>query len=232
MKLIYVFLSIMLLHITVLSSELSAQQSTYKASMDGWKVDLNKAFQEAQKRGVPILANFTGTDWCGWCIRLKNSVFNTQEFKKWAKDNVVLLEVDFPRRFRLPDNIAKQNAGLQQAFQVRGYPTVWVFDMNIDKKTGKTNILALAKTGYVASATDFIKNIETNIQASRKKNTSNCCQLAVGGKTAVLALFAGLQRRDHSNPSVQASDFACKSVGCCHRNSGAKEPNDRFPILR
>ena len=71
---------------------------------------------------------------------LKNSVFTTDEFKKWAKDNVVLLEVDFPRRFKLPAAIANQNAGLQQPFQVRGYPTIFVFNMFPDKASGKVNL--------------------------------------------------------------------------------------------
>lgn len=157
----------------IASNQYSFAQKSYKASMDGWEVDLNVAYKKSQEKGIPILANFTGTDWCGWCIRLKNSVFNTEAFKNWAKKNVVLLEVDFPRRFKLPDNIAQQNAGLQQAFQVRGYPTVWVFDMKMDAKSGKTNIMALAKTGYVASTPDFIANIEANIKASRAKKPSN-----------------------------------------------------------
>jgi protein disulfide-isomerase len=151
----------------------SVAQKSYTASMDGWEVDLNEAYKKSQKKGLPILANFTGTDWCGWCIRLKNSVFTTEAFKKWAEKNVILLEVDFPRRFKLPDNISKQNAGMQQAFQVRGYPTVWVFEMDMDAKSGKTNITALAKTGYVASPSEFISSVEANIKASRAKKPSN-----------------------------------------------------------
>ncbi|PIQ15370.1 MAG: thioredoxin, partial [Flavobacteriales bacterium CG18_big_fil_WC_8_21_14_2_50_32_9] len=83
--------------------------------MDGWEVDVNKAYEISKKTGKPILANFTGSDWCGWCIKLKNEVFIKDEFKTWAKDNVVLLELDFPRRFQLPEEIKQQNYGLQQA---------------------------------------------------------------------------------------------------------------------
>jgi len=161
----FTFLILILSHFTSF-----AQEKAYKASMDGWLVDLNEAYNLSEKTGLPIMANFTGTDWCGWCIRLKNSVFLTDEFKKWAKKNVILLELDFPRRFKLPDNIAQQNASLQQAFQVRGYPTIWVFKMDFDPKTKNTNIQAMAKAGYMATPAEFIKSIETQIEENKNKS--------------------------------------------------------------
>lgn len=136
----------------------------YKASMPGWEVDIKKAITESQRTGKPILANFTGTDWCGWCIRLKKEVFITEEFNNWAKDNVVLLELDFPRRFKLPEEIAQQNSELQQAFGVRGFPTLWVFDVSVDPNTGKYNLNGKAKTGYVAGGPNkWIKDLENKM---------------------------------------------------------------------
>jgi len=112
---------------------------------------------ESKKTGKPIMANFTGSDWCGWCKRLDKSVFHQPGFDKWADDNVVLLELDFPRRFRLPNAVAQQNRGLQQSFGVRGYPTVWLFDLDKDP-AGKFNISALGKTGYTKTFDEF-KNV-------------------------------------------------------------------------
>ena len=57
----------------------------------GWIVSLDEAVALSEKTGKPIMANFTGSDWCGWCIRLKAEVFDTPEFKDWASDNVILL---------------------------------------------------------------------------------------------------------------------------------------------
>ena len=68
---------------------------------------------------------FTGSDWCGWCIRLQKEVFFKEDFKKWAQENVVLLELDFPRRKALAPDIKAQNTKLQSQFAIRGYPTVW-----------------------------------------------------------------------------------------------------------
>ncbi len=124
-------------------------EKEYKATMDGWLVDIDEAYERSVKEGKPILANFTGSDWCGWCIRLKSEVFTTKEFKKWAKANVILLELDFPRRFKLPENIQQQNQGLAQAFSVSGYPTVWIFNLEVDPEANKSNIVPLARSGYV-----------------------------------------------------------------------------------
>jgi thioredoxin-related protein len=92
---------------------------------------------------------FTGSDWCGWCIRLQKEVFKTPEFVKWASNNVILVELDFPRKNEQTDAIKMQNAQLQQQLQVRGYPTVWF--VNASKTAdAKVNLNALGSTGYVA----------------------------------------------------------------------------------
>lgn len=113
-----------------------------------WEKDVNKAMQIAQKTKKPLLLFFTGSDWCGWCIRLQKEVLKTPEFAAWAKENVVLVELDFPRRTPLTPELQKQNNELQQLFEVRGYPTVWFVNANL--KEGKTNFEKLGSTGYVA----------------------------------------------------------------------------------
>jgi protein disulfide-isomerase len=112
-----------------------------------WHTDINKAI-EASKGKKPLLLFFTGSDWCGWCIRLQKEVLKTPEFATWAKENVVLVELDFPRRTPQADEIKKQNVELQQMFGVQGYPTVWL--VKASKKDGKVNFEQLGRTGYVA----------------------------------------------------------------------------------
>src|SRR5699024_5668863 len=133
-------------------------QSSYHASLDGWLVDINKAYEVSQKTGKPILANFTGTDWCPWCKRLRRNVFVKDDFKKWAKENVVLLELDFPRRKKIPQEIREQNAQLARTFKVRGYPTVWVFNLDKDDQ-GKFQIEALGRTGFTKTSEKFISDV-------------------------------------------------------------------------
>jgi protein disulfide-isomerase len=73
---------------------------------------------------------------------------------------VVLLELDFPRRKAVPDKIRAQNQSLQQAFQVRGYPTVWVFNLDKDEKDGKMMIEALGQTGYQPTLEEFTSGVD------------------------------------------------------------------------
>ncbi len=134
-------------------------QETYKAHNEGWMVSLDEAYELHKKTGKPIMANFTGSDWCGWCIKLTKDVFAKEEFTKWAKDNVILLELDFPKRKQLPQNIAAQNNSLARNFKVTGYPTVWMFNVEKDKD-GQFVIEKLGRTGYTPSADQFISGIE------------------------------------------------------------------------
>lgn len=136
----------------------------YSQDDDGWLINFEEAAKLSIKSGKPILANFTGSDWCGWCIRLNKEVFVTPEFKNWASENVILLELDYPRRVQQTDEIKKQNRELQQFFQVRGYPTLHIFNVVITD--GKTQITSLGKMGYlaggptpwIASANNYLKN--------------------------------------------------------------------------
>jgi thioredoxin-related protein len=139
-------------------------EKVYTAHAEGWLVDVNEAQAISKATGKPIMANFTGSDWCGWCIKLKREVFDKPEFKTWAEENVVLLELDFPRRTKLPEEFQKQNASLQQAFQVRGFPTLWVFNLIENKKDDpkQFTIAALGSTGYVSGGpAKFNKHVET-----------------------------------------------------------------------
>lgn len=136
----------------------------YKPKNEGWHVNLEDAIAESSKTGKPILANFTGSDWCGWCKRLDKTVFHQADFKPWADKNVVLLELDFPKRFKLPQEIAQQNRNLAQSFQVRGYPTVWLFDAGLDA-SGKQKLTALGKAGYMKTLGEFQSKIDSYIAA-------------------------------------------------------------------
>jgi len=112
-----------------------------------WYTDVNEAVDIAVKENKKMMLFFTGSDWCGWCVRLQKEVFKTADFEKWS-DDVVLVELDFPRRTAQDEKIKAQNRQLQSIFKVRGYPSVHFV---IPEKTadGKTNLNNLGKTGYV-----------------------------------------------------------------------------------
>lgn len=117
-----------------------------------WYTDFNEANELSQSSDKPIFAFFTGSDWCGWCRKLQADVFKKESFIKWANANVVLLELDFPRRTQLPDSVRQQNAQLAQLFKVRGYPTVWIFDAVKNDSTEQIQLQAYGSLGYPTGA--------------------------------------------------------------------------------
>lgn len=141
-------------------TEVTKSEPEYTAENPGWLVNLEEAYAKSKATGKPIMANFTGSDWCGWCKRLTATVFSQAEFKTWAEQNVILLELDYPRKKVIPQAIQEQNAGLQQAFQVSGYPTVWVFNLNKDAATNQYSVEALGKTGYTNTVQEFTTGVD------------------------------------------------------------------------
>jgi thioredoxin-related protein len=131
---------------------LNAQTSTSKKDTLIWYTELATVHEISKSSNKPIFGFFTGSDWCGWCHKLQKDVFAKKDFIEWANKNVILLELDFPKRKQLPTELAQQNSGLQQAFQVRGYPTVWLFFTSIDETTKNYNLTALGSLGYPQGA--------------------------------------------------------------------------------
>lgn len=113
-----------------------------------WHTDVKEAIAIGNKEKKPLLMFFTGSDWCGWCIRLQKEVLKTPEFEKWANANVILVELDYPRRTPQNPEIKKQNDELQQAFSIQGFPTICF--ANGTTQDGKINFEGLGTTGYVA----------------------------------------------------------------------------------
>jgi protein disulfide-isomerase len=93
-----------------------------------WQTDLPKALAKAKAEKKMVFVNFTGSDWCGWCIKLKKEVFDTKEFADYAKDNLVLVELDFPNKKKQSEELKKANAALAKEYKVRGYPTLLVLN--------------------------------------------------------------------------------------------------------
>ena len=114
-----------------------------------WQTDLTKAIALSNKNHKPLFLFFTGSDWCGWCMKLQKEVFKTPEFTKWAKDNVILVELDFPKRTPQSDELKQQNGQLNNFFKVRGYPTVWITDV-VKTAEGKIQFAPRGSSGYVA----------------------------------------------------------------------------------
>jgi len=131
-----------------------------------WLTDLPAAIKKAEKENKNILVDFTGSDWCGWCIKLKEEVFSQKQFLDYAKNNLILVEVDFPSQKKLPEKLQKANKALAEKYKITGYPTILLLD-----KTGQQ----IGKTGYqdggAAAYAEHLKSeIKKGVAKLEKKN--------------------------------------------------------------
>lgn len=118
-----------------------------QTSTPNWYTDISIASETAVAENKPMLILFTGSDWCSWCIRLQREVFSRESFTTWSKQNVILVEIDFPKYKEQPDNIVQQNKLLQEQFGIQGYPTVWFVTVNKIDDTIVTTLLG--QSGYI-----------------------------------------------------------------------------------
>jgi protein disulfide-isomerase len=93
-----------------------------------WLTDIEKAKEQAKKESKAILLNFTGSDWCIYCIELKKNVFSKPEFEKFAEKNAVLMVVDFPQRNSQPKKLKAANDQLKEEFKIESFPTIVLLD--------------------------------------------------------------------------------------------------------
>lgn len=91
---------------------------------DGWMTDFEAAKAKAAAENKPMLLDFTGSDWCGWCIKLDKEVFSKDAFKTYATDSLILVELDFPNKKSISDELKAQNEALAEKYGIRGFPTI------------------------------------------------------------------------------------------------------------
>ena len=110
------------------------------SAADAWLTDLDEGIKVAKAEKKAILVDFTGSDWCGWCIRLKKEVFDQKEFAAATKD-FVLVELDYPQKKKQPAEEKAKNKALAEKFAIEGFPTIMLLD---------SEGVPFAQTGYQA----------------------------------------------------------------------------------
>ena len=136
-------------------SEEAAESFTADYDHVEWHESIVLAMRESAQTGKPILADFTGSDWCHWCKKLDQDVFETKTFKKWSRQNVVLLELDYPQNDSQRSDIKLQNEELAKRYNVEAYPTVLLLNSNGE---------VLGRLGYQADPDAWIASAESFLQ--------------------------------------------------------------------
>ena len=115
-----------------------------------WTTDLSAAKEKAKEDKKMVMMNFTGSDWCGWCKKLKADVFSKEDFGEYAAKNLVLVELDFPARIKQSDELKKANAALKKEYAVRGYPTIVVLNSEGDEVWKQVGYLKGGPSAFIA----------------------------------------------------------------------------------
>ncbi|MCI2228959.1 thioredoxin family protein [Polaribacter sp. MSW13] len=124
-----------------------------------WQTDINVAKEIAVKGSKPIILVFQGSDWCAPCIKLDREIWSTKTFKKYAKENYVLLKADFPRKKKnaLSEEQTKSNALLAEKYNKQGFfPFVVVLNSN-GKVLGESSYKKTTPENYIKELNAFTK---------------------------------------------------------------------------
>ena len=120
--------------ITEVQLVIKADDAGDKRGINGkWVTGYDAAVKLAVETKRPILVLFTGSDWCPWCIKLDKEMLSNQQFKDWAKDNVVLLYLDFPQNKKLSASQVKTNNDLKTKYGCDGFPSMYLINEKGEK---------------------------------------------------------------------------------------------------
>ncbi|MFZ0827440.1 MAG: thioredoxin family protein [Verrucomicrobiia bacterium] len=135
------------------SAQPLAGESLVQASGLTWSLDLPQALARARAGNKMVLIDFTGSDWCPWCIKFDEDVLSQPKFAAYADQKLVLVLADFPNHTSQSPALKQANAELKNRFQVEGFPTLLVLNSS-GREIGR-------QTGYARGGPDaFIAELE------------------------------------------------------------------------
>jgi protein disulfide-isomerase len=136
------------------ADESAAQPSSAgQSSESSWGTDLPAALNQARSENKMVLLDFTGSDWCGWCIKFDKDVLSTDKFASYAKSKLVLVTLDFPSHKEQDAALKHANQEIKKRFGVNGFPT-FVLLNSAGRELGR-------QTGYLKGGPDaFIAELD------------------------------------------------------------------------
>ena len=186
---------------------LLAAALTHTTNAANWLTDLNAAQAQARNENKLILVNFTGSDWCGWCIKLKNEVFVKPEFAAFAGENLVLLEIDFPRQKPMSAAVKKANGALADRYKVAGYPTLHLLAAD-GKSLGSLGYMPGGPAAFVAKLKSIggdnfkpAKVAETRSPREAEPETAEAPPAFNGAPTFPAKYYSALELKGISGPA-------------------------------
>lgn len=178
--------------ITAATAMLAIHCSAIATADELWTSDFAAAKKTAAETKKSMLVDFTGSDWCGFCIALDKEVFSKDEFKKLAAEKFVPVTIDFPQdKSKMSEATTKQNDELQEKYEVEGYPTILLTD-----ETGKP----FAATGYrKGGAEPYVKHLNELLASREKRDKAFKTAADATGVDKAKALLEGLNAMELSD---------------------------------
>lgn len=121
-----------------------------------WKTNVEEAIELAKENDQHVFIHFTGSDWCKWCIKLKEEVYDKDEFISYANENLVMVKLDFPRSIPQTEEVKAYNQMQAQKYGIRGFPTVILLDKE-GRVVGQTGYQYGGPAKYVEHLKGFFK---------------------------------------------------------------------------
>ena len=166
------------------------------SAAEGWLTDLDEGIKVAKAEKKAILVDFTGSDWCGWCIRLKKEVFDQKEFAAVSKD-FVLVELDYPQRKKQSPEEKAKNKVWAEKFAIEGYPTIMLLNANGEP---------FAQTGYQAGGP--VKYLAHLAELLKSNNAEGIKAFALGKKDEAQARVQGEELEKLVTPFFEKKDLS------------------------
>lgn len=125
-----------------------------------WQTNFEAAKAKAKAEHKLLLVDFSGSDWCPWCKKMKSDVFDKERFKVESRKNYILVNLDYPNGDILPAEVKRQNNELRKQYKVNVYPTICLMNPKGE---------IVARTGYLSGGPDeFMKNMSDFARTHRE----------------------------------------------------------------
>lgn len=220
-----------------------------------WISDFDAAKAQAAKDGKAILADFTGSDWCGWCIRLRQSVLDTPEFEAYAKDKFVLAEIDVPHAPKLSPEQLEKNKQLCMQYKVEAFPTLLVMDAQgrvmggfaggrttlqevqapLNKGLENLQLSKLAATQQGAAKLETLVKIYKNMPKDLRKQSSDMrdeiLALDPENSSGMRDIFAAEQQQERFAAELMTAQTEAQAIAMLERMKNEALPANKSGVL-
>lgn len=170
-----------------------------------WTMDFDAAKKVAAEQKRPLLLDFSGSDWCGWCKLMEKNVFELPEWKAYAASNLVMVLIDFPQdKSLVPEKYAARNQALSEQYGIEGFPTFIVLDDD------GTTVLGRLQAGQEKTPASFKAELEALLRNRPAAQAAFMASLDAAEKETFAAMSGELAAKKAALEKAEADAAAAQ----------------------